>query len=177
MPDKRKYTYWSARQIKEMADLYDSGKSLAEVGEEYGISKQRVNLILRKNGYQTRSRATAARIANLNRKPRILERDILDKFYLEKRLTITEMANQLKISYPVIRKSLIYHKIPIRSANDYRFTSLTRELLEPLYLEENLTAREIAGRLGFSLVAITKRLSKLGIKKEMSKRRFGWRRK
>lgn len=173
MPQKTTYTHWSDEQIQEMKALYESGTTLAEVGVEFGISKQRVEQIFKEVGIQTRSRKMSHIFRNTPRKRKILEKDFLVKWYLDERMSLREMEKHLKIGFTIIRNSLVHHGIRIRPANDYISAPLTRELLEPLYLQEKLRADEIAGRLGYQPVTIKKKLSELGIKKDISLRRFG----
>jgi DNA-directed RNA polymerase sigma subunit (sigma70/sigma32) len=50
-------------RAKEMYRLHhDETLTLAEVGREYGISRERVRQILRAAGYETRSRGEAAKL-------------------------------------------------------------------------------------------------------------------
>jgi len=173
MPQKTTYTHWSDDQIQEMKALYENGMTLTEVGEKFDISKQRVEQIFKKAGIQIRSRKMSFKFRNTPRKRKILEKDLLVKWYLDERMSLREMEKQLKIGFTIIRNSLVHHGIRIRPANEYISAPLTRELLEPLYLQEKMTADEIAGQLGYQPVTIKKKLSELGIKKDISLRRYG----
>jgi DNA-binding CsgD family transcriptional regulator len=173
MPPKTTY-HWKEEQVREMIALYESGMTLTEVGAEFGISKQRVEQIFKKAGFKTRHKTKTQKFLEAQKNRRvIIDRDTLVKFYIEEGLTILQMEEKLEVGFSIVRNSLVHHKIPVRLSNEYRKSSLTRELLEPLYLGEKLTADEIAARLGFAPCTIKIRLSKLGIKKDVSLRRFG----
>lgn len=153
-------------KIQRVIELYQSGLSMKEVSLQIGVTPQRVEQILKKAGVQTRKYTTSKRLLEARkRKRRILPKELLLKFYNEECLPISEIIEKLDVSLPSFYKSLEYHKITKRKTEGIHYSSLTEELLRRLYLEEDLTAQEIAKKLGFAGITIKKRLSKFGIKK------------
>lgn len=153
-------------KIGRIIELYESGLSMREVGLQFSITAQRVEQILKKPGVKKRKFTKSNKLLEARKEKRkILPKDLLLKFYKDQNLPILKILRQLKVSRNLLYKSLEYHKIPKRETEGIPDSKLSQELLRRLYLEENLTATEIAGQLGFATITIKKRLSKLGITK------------
>lgn len=157
---------WNEEKINELVTLYKSGLPLSAIGEKYGITRQRIHQILKKADGKSQV-ADERKFQRQKRliKARILEKDLLTEFYVTEGLSIKELQKRFNLGYKLIRKSLVYYRIPIRRGNLLPKSVLTRDLLTKLYLDQNLTAGEIAARLGYQVITIKTRLSKLGIKK------------
>lgn len=156
----------SATEIKQIIDLYESGLSLEQVGEQFGISKQRVKQILDAARVKTRKftrseKYVAARLSQ----QKILPKNRLIELYTDKKMPVNEIIKELKTNGKVFHRSLEFHNIPKREQLRAKESALTEDVLRRLYLEENVTALEIARRLGYAAITIRKRLSKLGIKR------------
>ncbi len=89
----------------EMAALYRSGLSLEEVGEQFGLTRQGVRHRFMQAGINRRS------------KPKLIniDKDRLEKFFLEEKLSIVKIASFFNVSKPFINHALEFYKIPKRS--------------------------------------------------------------
>ena len=155
-----------SQRDKRIIKLYESGLSMKEVALEFVISAQRVEQILKKAGVETRKYTRSYRLLQARRKKRkTLSAELLLKLYKDERLPVSEITERLNISHASLYQSLEFYNIPKRKTEGFEYSTLTEELLRGLYLEENLTAAEIAKKLGFASITIKKRLSKFGIRK------------
>lgn len=156
----------TSADIYRLIKLYEIGLSLREVGLEFGITAQRVEQILKKFGVEKRKFTKSYKLLKARKEKRkILPKNLLVKFYKDEKLSIPEVLRQLKASRNLLYKSLEFHKIPKRKTEGIADSKLSEEVLRRLYLNENLTAQEIAQKLGFATVTVKKRLSKFGITK------------
>ncbi|MGC2234935.1 MAG: hypothetical protein WA584_02070 [Pyrinomonadaceae bacterium] len=162
---KRSYRR-SESEIWRMIRLYHSGLSMEQVGEQFGISKQRVEQIFRKLGVETRRHTKTDKFLEGHKKRiKILPKELLVKYYKDEKLPVGEIIKSLKTSSSMFYKSLEFHNIPKRITEGTRYSSLTEDVLRRLYLDEDLSSTEIATRLDYSSVTIRKRLSAYGIRK------------
>lgn len=153
-------------EIRHLIQLYESGLSMAEVGLQFGISRQRVEQILKKAGVKTRKYTKSDKFLEVRKEKRkILPKELLLKFYQDKTLSISEVIEKLKTNVTLLYKSLEFHNIPKRIDESLKHTRLTEDVLRRLYLKEYLTSAEIASQLGYSPITIRNKLSKLGIRK------------
>ncbi len=92
-------------RTREMAELYRSGLSLEEVGEKFGLTRQGVRYRFMQAGI------------NRRRKPKLvtIDKDRLEKFYLEDKLPIDKIATIFNVNRIVINHGLEFYKIPKRS--------------------------------------------------------------
>lgn len=168
MSETRKYLRRSAAEIHAMKTFYDEdgGRSLAEVGEQFGIRVSRVEQLFKQHQIPTRPKTVSRKfLAAMEKRRIILPKEPLAELYLREKLSIKRIAEKLGINSDAVRKNLLAYRIPIRPRALYTTTRLTPELLRPLYIDQNLTAEQIAGRLGYSVLTIRKRLFFFGIKK------------
>ena len=151
---------------QRMIELYQSGLSMREVGLEFGMSGQRVEQILKKAGIETRRYTRSNRLFEARKsKRKVISKELLLELYKDEELSVFEIIKKLGVSYVSFYKSLKYHNIPKRKTQGIHYSALTEEILRRLYLEEGLTAREIAQKLGFAAITVKKRLSKFGIRR------------
>jgi hypothetical protein len=87
--------------IREMAELYDGGMTLDQVGERFGITRQGV-----------RHRFIKAGI--IRRRPEVIDRDHLEMLYSVDRLPIFKIADLLSVSIGKIQRALKSYGIPRR---------------------------------------------------------------
>lgn len=148
----RKYRHWTADEIKKMIALYlDKELSLAEVGAEFGLSPTRIKRILVQNKVQIRKRTNSQKLyASFEKKRTILERETLRKLYTVDGLSLEKIADRLGTSYAVVERNFKAYGLKRRAPGRYAPASLTRELLEELYLRQRLTVPQIAERLALS---------------------------
>ena len=168
MSETGKYVRRGAAEIHAMKIFYDAdgGRSFAEVGIEFGISPARVEQLFRQHNVKTRPQTVSKKfLAAMQERRILLDQELLAELYLKEKLSISRIAARLGAKSDIVRSNLIACRIPIRPRSRYTTTRLTPELLRPLYIEQNLTAGEIAGRLGYSVLTIRKRLFLFGIKK------------
>lgn len=140
---------------------------MREVSLEFGITAQRVEQILKKADVKRRKYTRSKRLLEARkRKRKILPKELLLKYYKDEKLPVSEILRRLKASRTSLYKSLEYHNIPKRETIGIHNSPLTEDILRRLYLEEDLTATEIARKLGYATVTVKKGLSKFGIRKQ-----------
>jgi predicted DNA-binding protein YlxM (UPF0122 family) len=166
MSETGKYVRRTAGDIQAMKTFYDGGRSFSEVGDEFGISPSRVEQLFRQHKIKTRRKTVSQKFLAAMQQRRIrLEREPLAELYLNEKLSIRRIAEKLGSTYDIVRSNLIAHRIPIRPLADHTTSRLTPDILRPLYIDQNLTAAQIAERLGYSVLTVRKRLFLFGIKK------------
>jgi hypothetical protein len=172
----KKYHKWSKSEIEPLVELYESGKTLREVGELHNLSRERVRQIFESVGYKRRRltfsglyKRSHLEAAHARRK--VLPKAELEKLYLKEKFTLRKISELLSTSVEVVRANLTRHKIPVRSKAEVneifliKNLSLTREKLYRLYIIENKTQLEIAEMFGYSLANIVKMVAKYRIRK------------
>ena len=173
MPEQKQknYTRWSESDILKMADIYDGGLTLREVGAQFGISKQRVEQLLNSAGIPRRKNTRSAKYLESRKKlKRSIPKEILIELYVEQKLPINKILRKLKTSATTLDETLDLYGIPKRDKYILVASPLNRELLHRLYIEEGLTASEIARRYGIATITVQKRLSKFGLKNNKYKK-------
>jgi predicted DNA-binding protein YlxM (UPF0122 family) len=91
---------------------------------------------------------TQHRLIEARRKKRkTLPEKLLVKLYKDERLRVEEITERFNISHASLYQSLELYNIPKRKTEGFEYSSLIEDLLRRLYLEEGLTAREIARNL------------------------------
>lgn len=144
---------------------------MKEVGLEFNISAQRVEQILKKAGVETRKYTRSNRLFKARGKKRkALPKELLLKLYKDEKRPVLEITEKLSVSHALLYQNLEFYNIPKRKTEGFEYSSLTEDGLRRLYLEDDLTAKEIAQKLGFATITIKKRLSKFGIRKRDWKR-------
>ena len=139
---------------------------MREVGLEFGITRQRVEQILKKADVKTRKFTISDKfLEGRKRKRKILPKELLLKVYKDENLPIEEIRRRLNTNSNSLYQSLEFHNIPKRKTEGFHYSKLTEDVLRRLYLEEDLTATEVAGQLGYASITIKKRLSEFGIRK------------
>ncbi len=91
----------------EMARLYKSGLTLEEIGDRYGISRQRVQ-----------QRFKEAGLTHIERPPKytIIDKVRLETLYAAERLSIAKIGEAFGVKLHLIRQALEFHTIPKRSS-------------------------------------------------------------
>jgi Sigma-70, region 4 len=167
----------NSEDTKRMYKLYLSGKTLAEVGEIYGITREAVRQRFASLGLGTRSRGhiTPKSLAARAMRRKELPADALQRLYTKERKNLQQVAAELGVSIAKVSSEIHRHKIHMRSGQDrYRRPDLTPELLKKLYLVDGLKAQEIGDMYGYSRVTIAVKLRKINVRKikPPRKRRF-----
>lgn len=89
----------------------------------------------------------------------------LEDLYLNKNLSIAEIANKLGSSTGSVHRSLREYKIPIRNLSEAcTKVPVTKKQLKEWYFKDKFSMFEIADRLGCTHSAIVYKFQKLGIK-------------
>ena len=154
-----------------MADLYEGGLTLREVGAQFGISKQRVEQLLNRAGISRRKNTESAEsLKAWAAKKQSIPKGKLIELYVDKNLPIYKVLRELKTSAATLNEALDLYGIPRRDKYILVASPLTRELLHRLYIEEGLTASEIARKYGKATITVQKKLSKFGIKNNKYKK-------
>ena len=100
------------------------------------------------------------------KKDRLIEKDILIEYYLNQNLTIKEVAKQLQVSVDRVVKSLNFFNIKKDNTlvhHDRKIIS-KEEIIE-LYINQNLSLKETAKRLGVGHSTLSMRLREFNIHK------------
>lgn len=87
----------------------------------------------------------------------------LKKLYLEEEMSSNEIADESGCSKRTILKRLRKYNIPRRKPGPKRRDDLTKELLERLYIKEELSTREIADKLDTGRSTVYSKLKKYNI--------------
>lgn len=107
--------------IQEMAELYERGMTLQEIGDRYGISRQRVQQRFKDTGF-----------SHIERPPKftLIDTKRLETLYLRKRLSVAKIGEALKVKPRIIRQALEFHKIPKRRSltSNGKYIDRLREL-------------------------------------------------
>lgn len=105
----------------EMAELYRSGLTLQQIGDQYEISRQRVQQILSTIGITAADRPL---------KSALIDRERLDSLYTIERLTVQKIAKVFDVSPHQIYSALKFHKIPPRRSlkKDGKYVDIIRLL-------------------------------------------------
>lgn len=153
------------KKVREMGNLYDDGFSTREVGKEYGVSGQYVIDLFKKYGKERRRTMSPELIAKRFARLKLIPKETLLDLYVKKELAVGDILRELKTTAYFFYKSLKIHNIPCRHKPGNKSESPLTKLLYKMYVEENLTAKEIARRLDCKPRTIQARLSSRGIKK------------
>lgn len=166
MAEDKKNRERSVAEILAIKAFYDAGASLFEVGARFGLSTSRVEQIFLRNNIKTRRVTVSKKFrAAMRRRRVILDKALLIRFYIEEKLSIQRTAEKLNAGSHAVRRNLQDYGIPVRPVEQFTRSRLTAELLETLYIDKNLTAAQVADRLGYATRTIGKKLSQLGIRK------------
>ena len=172
----RKYNKWNESKIEQLIRLYESGKTLREVGEIYNISRERVRQLFESVSYKPRTLTVSELYKESIKKSGIKRRIVLPKkelerMYLKEKFTINNIARQLKCSFMTVHNNLVRLGIPLRSREEVaklfntKHPELTKDVLYQLYIVENKSRAEIGKLSGYSTANIAKLITKYGIRK------------
>ncbi len=104
-----------------MVELYENGMTQQEIGDRYGISRQRVQ-----------QRFKEAALSHIERPPKftLIDKDCLETLYAGGRLAIAKIGEAFGVKSHLIRQALAFHKIPKRSSikSDGKYVDLLRKL-------------------------------------------------
>ena len=152
-----------------MIRLYRQGLTLREVGEIAGISRQAVQIRLKKSGVARRKKTVTALVIKAyaaNR--RDIDKKLLDRLYTNELKSPKTIASLLGVTEWSVRENLKRGRIPVRRR---RFPGLdgravlTEALLEKLYSGENLTVRQIAEKTKYTQAYVGRLLARFGLLK------------
>jgi predicted DNA-binding protein YlxM (UPF0122 family) len=106
---------------REMIKLYENGMTLQEIGDLYGISRQRVQ-----------QRFEDADATQFERPPKytLINKDHLETFYVRERLSIAKIGDAFEVKSHLILQALEFHKIPKRCSinSSSKYVDRLREL-------------------------------------------------
>lgn len=114
MPSKK-------QRVAVLTRLYaDEGKTLREIGELFGVSKQAVHEILTKAGVRMRSRGGCYRVTHLELVERQIDIPSLVDRYITLRTPLSKLSGELGVSSSSVRKVLVREGVEIRSRSQAR---------------------------------------------------------
>lgn len=98
-----------------------------------------------------------------------ISKPLLEKLYSRKKLSIPQIAKQLKHDQSIIKRELIRHAMPLRSKSEatktyYERNRIKKSVLLNLYYKENLTQKQIAAKLQKSIPHISLLMKKYDLK-------------
>jgi len=149
----------------QIIELFKAGKTMPEIGKQFGLSKQGVRYILNNYGLSGKRRM---REREPERQKRLLE--MLEE---NPRITISALEIALGCGRHLIEEDFkklsinrdISHSQALREGWRKGRAELTKELLFHLYIEEKKTRRQIIEITGYGSSTISVYLMKYGIKK------------
>ncbi len=146
-----------------------------------GVSRQAVQQIFDKAGCRRRTMKLSNKFKQRRKATGILRKDLpvsqIQALYLEKRLWVREIDQELECSATAIRNRLLEVGTPLRNFEQAEWKlvknpELTKAKLYRLYIVEGKTAIEIAKRYSCPISPIKQKIRKQGIRKIGSKNSF-----
>lgn len=135
---------------REMADLRSAGKSLEEIGAQYGVTRERVRQILEKIGGPSRQDVKALRESIKSDKLEEVKSRALELVKFKPGLTISAVADQLEVSSIELSRILTNQELnlfakPLRTGN-FKWTDeeVVKVIQEAATLEFPLTVAAYA---------------------------------
>lgn len=153
-----KQPLWQYKGI--LRTLYkENDWTIKEIGDELGAHKGTIRSWLRRHNIETPGRGGG----------KYQDPTVLRRMYKEKEMSVTDIADELECSHGTISYWLARHDIPTRTRDDvtHRFEDVeieeeppyeNKQVLEQLFMEEEMSAIEISRELGFSEGVIRDRL-------------------
>jgi transposase-like protein len=141
----------------QLEQLYlRDGRSIAAIAEELGVSATTVTKRL--DGFGIPRRPARHRAD-------VIEREHLEREYVERGRTMAEIATDLGVSPSTVRKHLDLHGIEIRPKNAQPLLErvLSRDFLDREYGERGRTAQDIAREVGVSEQTVLRYLHRHGV--------------
>lgn len=132
----------------EICRLYKEGATQSMLARQFGVSRQRIQQIMRSAGVPGRPLYD------------VLSREELYRVYVAERRSLSQTAKILGTSMDNVRRHLGFFDIELRLTN---LIQIDREVLERLYLTDGLTQRQTARNLGIGVPAVRRELRRHGI--------------
>ena len=129
-------------------------KSAAEIAKELGVNAKLVNANLHRAGIPVRP---------TNNKPRIIiSKEDLVRMYEKEKLTASDIGRKFGCHPSIVWRRLKKYGIPRRNSGTISRTTITKETLQRMYVEERKSAAMIAREMGFSDVTVWNKLKEYG---------------
>lgn len=151
--------------LEEAINDYKSGSSIADITNRYGISWYKFSKELK-------AREIVIRNANESFKEKNTAKYTQQVLELYKSgISGPKISEQLNISRKLVTRILKENNIEAKSAKDYntgkRIFDISREELEKLYVEQNMTSRQIADQFNVSQKTVLKAINEYSIEKQL----------
>lgn len=161
----RKKKYHLEIDKSTLADLYwKQGLSYQKIGQLYGVPGDIVRLEAQNLGIPPR---TLKAIYAARKEKYRIEKDVLHRLYIEEKLTLQEVADQLSVSTATVLKWAKIHGIPTRKrgykSSGKKRVYIPKKQLYQMYVVEELSTEAIGKKLGVSRKTIQRRLDAHGI--------------
>lgn len=142
---------------EELLKLLEQGMSLMEICELYNLNYANTYYFCKKNGFALSRKSNGKSKTTLksrlkSRKINISELEKIKELYLVDDMTSKSIAKMYKVSQVTLLEFMRTNGIPIKLKNgkyEKRTPIFSKNQLEALYFEENLSLFEIAERLGY----------------------------
>ena len=150
----------------EVIRYYQSGKTLRECGNQFGVSYVTIKNLLTANGIPLRSRSAAQRLRKERERKRNRTRERVISLY-ESGVSIEACCRKTSTSKPTVRKILQEAGIEIRDPSFYlkrKSLSLPAQEIKRLYLEDQVSGIAISEKYNVSPPTIYRVLRRQGVK-------------
>lgn len=168
-PQRKKRT---VDEIQKLIERYRRGASLTAIGDEEGISRERVRQIFAAAGCPRRPYTFTSQMRRARRaRRRELPRAELRRLYITEQRTIRQIADFYRCSLETVRANMRRAAIAARRTSELQrlrprlYPDLTEANLRRWFVEEGQSAKQIAARLGCHSVTVHKNLVKFDIRK------------
>ena len=109
MTDKPEY-----HEKEVLEELYHGkGMTTTEIGEKFGVSSSCIAKQMKKNGVKARDNSAAQR-----QHKSFHNKEVLEKLYWNKGLSIPEIAEMFDVSYATVRQQFLRNDVPRREPGD-----------------------------------------------------------
>lgn len=136
-------------RLAEICRLYeDEGFTLVRIAGHFGLTKQRIQQILKQAGI-------IPRYKRIN-----FSRDVLYRLYIIERNSLSRTAKILRAGRHDVVRELARYEIERRHSSPLQ---IDREVLERLYISEGLTQAQAAKKLGLGTKVVQRELKRHGI--------------
>lgn len=158
----------SEEEVRKLYEEYKAGKTLREVGEQLGVTRQRILQIFRAYSLETRGQTqsdlTRRHFESVRRRHaesrKVIPRDVLVKLS-RREIPLKTVLDDFQCSYSCIQWSRKVHGIEAQERR--KNPELTDDLLRELVIERKMTTSQIADAYGYTKGSISIKLHRLGI--------------
>ena len=158
---------------EELQQMYiDKEMSMYEIAKSIGVSYYAVFYMMKKYGIESRTISESKMIGI-----HMLSKEELQIMYHDKKMTSHEIAKSIGVSYVTINNWMKKYGIESRTISESMLRNtqiLSKEELQQMYWNEEMTQKEIGESVGVSRSTIDNWMKKYGIESRIKSKRGGW---